>query len=123
MSSPTIIYYGVAGLPADILDAYFHRLGLDFQRVQGKQELLNVVRAQSRPVIVLALNEPPANLIELARKLIPDPSSAFPHIFILYEGEPFDAQLEPITVLTGQSKLSKLADQITVLQRLSLANR
>ncbi len=119
MPLPTIIYYGVSGLPADVLDAYFCKLHLPFEQAQTMRDLLTIVRLVPRPVVVLNLPEPPDVLIRLARQLIADPSEAFPHIFILYEGEPFDAQLEAITVIAGKSKMPRLAGHVLCLVRQS----
>ncbi len=117
MPSPTVIYYGPAGLAADALDAFFCKLRLRFERVQTQRDLLTAVRRAPRPVVVLALSESPDVLMRLARQIIPDPSSAFPHVFILYDGEPFDAQLEAVTVLTGTAKLSRLTEHVYALLR------
>ena len=117
MSQSTIIYYGDSGLCADILDAYFCNLHLRFEHAEKARDLLTCVQRAPQPVVVLSLNEPPSSLMQLARELISDPSNAFPHIFILYDGEPFDAQLEAVTVITGASKLSRLAAYIGQLER------
>jgi hypothetical protein len=119
MSAPTIIYYGVGGLPADALRTYLKNLGLRVECAHSTRNLLAVVRAVPRPVVILALDASPAVVTRLARQLVVEPSSAFPHVFILYDGETFDAELEAITVITGPGRLSRLVDHIQAFSRLS----
>ncbi len=114
MQSPTIIYYGALGLQSEVLYTYFTNLGVGFWTAATAAELLQLAGSHSRPLVVLADNGSPAELMRTARRLVHDPSSAFPHVFILTDAEPFDAQLEAITVITGPAKLRHLAEQLRV---------
>ncbi len=111
MVFPSLIYFGDPGLRADVLNAYFCKLGLPFECAQTVRDLFTLVRQVACPIVILALpiSESPDARLQLARQLVTDPSEAFPHVFILSEGEPFDAQLEAITVLAGSGKLPRLA--------------
>ncbi len=117
MQPRNIIYYGAADLQAQVLATYLAKLGYGFQQLESKQQLLTIVRAATEAVIVLALAETPPVLMRFARELVPDPSSAFPHIFILYEGAPFDTQLEAITLITGPARLQRLVEHLLALNR------
>ena len=112
-----IIYCGTPGLQAQVLATYLGKLGHAVSSVENAHELLSSVRAAPPAFVILALEETPPALVRLARHLLPDPASAFPHIFILYEGEPFDTQLEAITLITGAARLQRLIDQIRVCGR------
>ncbi len=117
MQPRNIIYYGAADLQAQVLATYLAKLGYGFQPLESKQQLLTVARTAPESVIVVALPGPPPVLMRFARELVSDPSSAFPHIFILYEGEPFDTQLEAITLIAGPARLQRLVEHLVILNR------
>ncbi|MGB8647132.1 MAG: hypothetical protein WCF84_17985 [Anaerolineae bacterium] len=117
MQTPTIIYYGAAGLQAQVLSSYFSNLHCRFETAHSIEELIDLARHADRAIVILALDDSPPHLIRIARQVIPNPSSAFPHVFILYGGEPFDTQLETITLVTGSARLRRVADEIMALIR------
>ncbi len=112
MSLPTVIYYGESALQGQVLAAYFARLGFTVHTAEDTQHLLTLTRQVDRPLVILSLSEAPSFLTYLARVLIQDVSSAFPHVYILDEGESFDAHFEGVTVITGPSRLSQLAGHL-----------
>ncbi len=112
MDPDCIIYYGEAGLQADVLAAYLAKLGFCFMRVSSVSSLVDAVRAQGSPLVVLALNSSPPVLISIARQVVEDVWDAFPHVFILYPGSPFDAQLESVTVIAGARRFAHLEKQL-----------
>ncbi len=112
-----IIYCGTPGLQAQVLATYLGKLGHSVVTVENAHELLSRVYNAPPAFVILALDEPSPALVRLSRRLLPDPASAFPHIFILYEGEPFDTQLEAITLITGAARLQRLIDHIRVFGR------
>ncbi len=116
MEPPTIIYCGPSGLEASVLTDYFSKLGCSVRYTETAGELVHATRAAPNPLIILTLSVPTPTLIQLSRQLVCDPASAFPHIFILSD-EPFDAQLEAITVITGKSKLPTLASYVLAFLR------
>ncbi len=59
MSALRIIYYGVPGLLADVLKAYFCNLQFPLERVQTVHDLLALVHLVPRTVVILNLQEPP----------------------------------------------------------------
>ncbi len=115
MSFPTIIYHGAPGLQAQTLIAYFSKLGYSVLTAHTTPEIQALVGCEWHPVVVLDLKAPSSTLIRLSREIIQDPSSAFPHIFILYDGKPFDTQLEAVTLLTGREKLKRLVNYVTAI--------
>ncbi len=112
MSLATIIYYGSPGLQAQTLAAYFSKLGYCVHSARTIPEIQSIVQVESRPLVVLDLDASPSTLIHLSREIAQDPSSAFPHIFILYDGKPFDTTLESVTLIAGRDKLRRLAHHI-----------
>ena len=116
MQSPTIIYCGAPDIQAQVLATYLSKLGHPVHQLENVPQLLSAVRAAPPSFVILALEETPPALLHLSRKLIGDPSSAFPHVFILYRGEPFDTQPEAITLPTGGTRLQRLVDSIRVFK-------
>lgn len=114
MPLPTIIYYGALGLQSEVLHTYFTNLGVGFRVAETPNELVQLTRSLPYPLVVIADSRAPSDLVRTARQLVPDPSSAFPHVFILADAEPFDAQLEAITVITGPSRLRRLSEHLRV---------
>ncbi len=112
MPLPTIIYYGESGLQGQVISTYFVHLGFTVRTAQDTHKLLTLVRRVHHPLVILSLNETPSFLMYLARLLIQDGTGAFPHVYILFEGDPFDAQLEGVTVTAGASRLSRLAEHL-----------
>ncbi len=112
MPSTPIIFYGPAGLQSQILAAYFKNLGYAFQRVNSQGALLSCVFEEPNSVVIIAFPDSPRALISLARQVASGGSGAYPHIFILHEGERFDTELEAVTLITGRFKLEQLARQI-----------
>ncbi len=108
----TIIYYGSPGLQAQALEAYLSKLGYRVDTARNISEVLAFVRVKPQSLVILGLDCPPAVLLGLSREIITDPSSAFPHVFILYSREPFDTDLEAVTLITGRMKLKRLVDYI-----------
>ncbi len=96
---------------------YFSKLGFCVDAPRTIAETLELVHSEPRALLILDMDASPAVLIQLCRAIIQDPSSAFPHIFILHNGKPFDTTLESVTLITGRNKLKRLADHISVVSR------
>ncbi len=117
MSHLPIIYYGEHDLQAQVLDSYCRKLGFCFSTVNDLPTLMGEVRSDPESLVIVAVNASPDGLIGLARLVIDDPSNAFPHVFLLYPGKPFDAQMESVTVLSGKHRLSDLKKHLYALLR------
>ncbi len=115
MALPTIIYHGAPGLQAQTLTAYFIKLGYSVLTAHSTSEIRALADSEWQPVVVLDLKAPSSTLIHLSREIIQDPSGAFPHLFILYDGKPFDTQLEAVTLIAGRDKLKRLVNYITAI--------
>ncbi len=117
MQASTIIYLGAPGLQAQILASYFSKLDVAFQSVCTESDLVALIDTVPSPIVVLAPNGSPAVVMQLVHELVTSSLRSLPHIFVLYEGTPFDSQLETVTVVSGSSKLTRLASDIRSLIR------
>ncbi len=119
MQLPTIIYYGKEDLRSQVLCAYFAKLNCGVQVVRRLPDLFTAVSSVPNPIVILCDTEPAPTLVRLARAVIPDLDRPVPPVYILYDGEPFDAKLPAVTVITGPSKLGTLTRHLSALPALT----
>ncbi len=112
---PTIIYYGKIDLRAQILSAYFVKLNYGVHIAHNLPDLFSTAKETPNPIVVIADDEPVPTLIRLASAVIPDLRRSTPPVFIVYDGEPFDANLPAVTVITGPGKIHALTRHIHTL--------
>ncbi len=118
MVRPMIIYYGKDDIESDVFQSWMKTLGFHMEIKSVLPEIFDASHLYPETVIVLALAEPPARLIEFAKEIRSHADACCHPILILSE-QKFDLDVPAAEVFARPLRLSNVAKRIqsTYLQQ------
>ena|SRR5437867_5286522 len=111
MSLPLVFFYGSSGLEAQIFESYMASSGYEVRLVSTREKLLGAVKQNPTAIYVLAREQLPHELTELARLVLARGSSST-RAFILTGEQGFDPHLPGVEVVTRPFRLSEVIRRI-----------